>query len=114
MTRTRVGRLERTRFGYGFVRVGEGEDDLFIPPFAMGSALHGDLVVAGFLESRREGDAHEILEVLERTRSGIVGRLESRGRLTLLLPERPVYPREILLQLHGRASVPASGTKSTS
>jgi ribonuclease R len=107
MTRTRVGRLARTRFGYGFVRVGDGEDDLFIPPFAMGSALHGDLVVAGFLESRREGDAHEIVEVLERTRSGIVGRLEPRGRLTLLKPERPEYPREILLQLHGRASVPA-------
>jgi len=88
------------------VRVGEGEDDLFIPPFAMGSALHGDLVVASFLESRREGDAHEIVEVLERSPAGIVGRLEPRGRLTLLLPERPEYPREILLTLHGRASVP--------
>lgn len=107
MTRTRVGRLARTRFGYGFVRVGEGEDDLFIPPFAMGTALHGDTVVAAYLESRREGDAHEIVEVLERTRSGIVGRLEPRGRLTLLKPERPEYPREILLQLHGRATVPA-------
>jgi ribonuclease R len=107
MTRTRVGRLERTRFGYGFVRVGEGEDDLFIPPFAMGSALHGDLVVAGYLESRREGDAHEIVEVLERTSSGIVGRLEPRGRQTLLRPERHEYPREILLTLHGRSSVPA-------
>jgi ribonuclease R len=105
-TRPRVGRLERNRFGYGFVRVGEGEDDLFIPPFAMGSALHGDLVVATFLESRREGDAHEIVEVLERSPAGIVGRLEPRGRLTLLLPERPEYPREILLTLHGRASVP--------
>src|SRR4029078_5021981 len=99
MTRTRVGRLARTRFGYGFVRVGEGEDDLFIPPFAMGSALHGDLVVAGYLETRREGGAREILEVKERTRSGILGRLEARGRQTLLLPERPEYPREILLTL---------------
>jgi len=88
------------------VRVGEGEDDLFIPPFAMGSALHGDLVVARFLETRREGDAHEIVEVLERSPAGIVGRLEPRGRLTLLLPERPEYPREILLTLHGRAVVP--------
>ena len=104
--RPRVGRLERTRHGYGFVRVGEGEDDLFIPPFAMGPALHGDLVVATFLESRREGDAHEIVEVLERAQSGIVGRLEPRGRLTMLQPERPEYPREILLTLHGRASVP--------
>ncbi|HXL15036.1 MAG TPA: RNB domain-containing ribonuclease, partial [Methylomirabilota bacterium] len=88
------------------MRVGEGEDDLFIPPFAMGAALHGDLVVASFLETRREGDAHEIVEVLERSPAGIVGRLEPRGRLTLLQPERPEYPREILLTLHGRSSVP--------
>ena len=108
-TRPRVGRLERTRFGYGFVRVGEGEDDLFIPPFAMGAALHGDLVVASFLETRREGDAHEIVEVLERGQSGIVGRIEPRGRMTLLLPERPEYPREVLLALHGRASVSRGG-----
>ncbi|HMI32453.1 MAG TPA: VacB/RNase II family 3'-5' exoribonuclease, partial [Candidatus Limnocylindrales bacterium] len=108
-TRPRAGRLERTRFGYGFVRVGEGEDDLFIPPFAMGTALHGDLVVASFLETRREGDAHEIVEVLERSQSGIVGRLEPRGRLTLLVPERPEYPREILLTLHDRATVPRGG-----
>ena len=109
MSRARVGRLDRTRFGYGFVRVGEGEDDLFIPPHAMGDALHGDLVVAGFLESRREGDAHEVLEVLERTQAGIVGRLEARGRQTLLFPERSEYPREILLSLHGRAQVPRGG-----
>ncbi len=105
-TRPRVGRLERTRFGYGFVRVGDGEDDLFIPPFAMGTALHGDLVRASYVESRREGDAYEIVEVLERTSSGIVGRLEPRGRQTLLLPERPEYPREILLTLEGKNSVP--------
>src|SRR5437867_9474953 len=107
--RPRVGRLERTRFGYGFVRVGEGEDDLFIPPFATGAALHGDLVVASFLETRREGDAHEIVEVLERGQLGIVGRVESRGRQTLLFPERPEFPREILLTLHGRASIPRGG-----
>lgn len=107
--RPRVGRLERTRFGYGFVRVGEGEDDLFIPPFAMGAALHGDVVVASFLETRREGDAHEIVEVLERGQLGIVGRVEPRGRMTLLLPERPEYPREILLTLHGRASIARGG-----
>jgi len=109
MSRPRVGRLECTRFGYGFVRVEEGGDDLFVPPFAMGGALHGDLVLAGYLETRREGDAHEIVEVLERTQAGIVGRLEPRGRQTLLLPERAEYPREILLTVHGRATAKRGG-----
>jgi ribonuclease R len=106
MSRTRVGRLARTRFGYGFVRLEEEGADLFVPPFAMGTALHGDLVRAAFLETRREGDAHEIVEVLERTQAGIVGRIEGRGRETLLLPERAEYPPEIRLKLHGRRSAP--------
>lgn len=104
--RTLVGRLKCTRFGYGFVRMDDG-DDLFIPPPAMGGALHGDWVRAGYLETRREGDAHEVLEVLERTRYGIVGRFEGRGRRALLLPERPEYPREILLILEGLKRVPS-------
>jgi ribonuclease R len=103
--RTLVGRLSRTRFGYGFIRVEDGLDDLFVPPFAMGGALHGDRVRAGYLETREQGDAHEVLEVLERTSYGISGRLEPRGRVTALLPERPEYPPEILLTLQGKKSV---------
>lgn len=108
-SRTLVGRLHRTRFGYGFVRV-EGEpEDVFIPPFAMADALHGDLVRVGYLETREQGDAHEVLEVLERTSYGIVGTIEPRGRATLLFPDRPEYPSEITLELHGRKSVPRGG-----
>jgi ribonuclease R len=104
--RTLVGRLQRTRFGYGFVRV-EGEaEDVFVPPFAMAGALHGDRVRVGYLETREQGDAHEVLEVLERTPHGIVGRVEPRGRTTMLYPERPEYPSEIQLILHGRKSAP--------
>ncbi|HEX3112080.1 MAG TPA: VacB/RNase II family 3'-5' exoribonuclease [Candidatus Eisenbacteria bacterium] len=104
--RTQVGRLERTRFGYGFVRLEDGGEDLFIPPFAMGGAFHGDRVRVGYLDSGPQGDAHEVLEILERTKYGILGRFEGRGRNALLLPERPEYPREILLTLHGRARIP--------
>jgi len=106
MRRTLTGRLSRTRFGYGFVRVEDQPEDLFIPPFATGGALHGDRVRVGWLETREQGEAHEVLEVLERTHFGIVGRLEPRGRETALLPERPEYPEEIRLTLHGRKSVP--------
>jgi ribonuclease R len=109
MTHTRDGRLARTRFGYGFVRIEDEREDLFIPPMAVGEAMHGDLVRAGFLESRPEGDAHEILEVLERSQAGIVGRIEARGRDTILRPERPEYPPEIRLRLHGRRQAPEGG-----
>ncbi len=77
--RSLVGRLKCTRFGYGFVIAEDGGEDLFIPPHAMGGALHGDRVRVGHLDTRREGDSHEVLEILERTRYGIVGRFEGRG-----------------------------------
>ena len=110
---TLVGRLRRNRFGYGFVEVEDdaqpNQEDLFIPPFAMGEALHGDRVRVAFLETREQGDAYEIIEVLERTSYGIAGRVEARGRATILHPDRPEYPEEIVLTLHGRATVPRDG-----
>lgn len=105
--RTLIGRLKCTRFGYGFVRVEDEGEDLFIPPQSMAGALHGDRVRVGYLETRREGDAHEVLEILERTRYGIVGRLEGRASHTVLYPERAEYPREILLTLHAAKSIPS-------
>src|SRR5262245_53406036 len=110
---TLVGRLRRTRFGYGFVSVEDeaqpSRDDLFVPPFAMGGALHGDRVRAAYLETREQGDAHAIVEILERTTYGIAGRVVPRGRLSVLYPDRPEYPEEIVLTLHGRAAVPRDG-----
>ena len=108
--RTLVGRLSRTRFGYGFVRLETEGEDLFIPPHAMGGAIHGDRVRAGFLESREEGDAHEVVDVLERTGYGIAGRYEGRGRSAALYPERPEYPRVIELTLHAAKRIP-TGTR---
>jgi len=108
--RSLVGRLKCTRFGYGFVIAEDGGEDLFIPPHAMGGALHGDRVRVGHLDTRREGDSHEVLEILERTRYGIVGRFEGRGRRSALLPDRPEYPREIILTLHASRRA-ASGAR---
>jgi ribonuclease R len=111
--RTVIGRLRRNRFGYGFVEVEDeaqpNREDLFVPPFAMGGALHGDRVRVAYLETRDQGDAHEVVEILERTPYGIAGRVEPRGRLSVLRPDRPEYPDEIVLTLHGRASVPRDG-----
>ena len=64
--RTLIGRFRRTRFGYGFVRVEDEAqaqaDDLFIPPLALGGALHGDRVQldrtrCGEAPNAREGHA---------------------------------------------------------
>ncbi|HEY6952902.1 MAG TPA: hypothetical protein VI758_10875, partial [Bacteroidota bacterium] len=46
------GVLQMTRQGFGFVKAGEGQEDIFIPPTMIGSANDGDRVrVSLFAES---------------------------------------------------------------
>ena len=73
------GRLDLHRDGYGFVRPEprdkNGEEDIFIPPNSLESAMQGDLVLVELLppsrgDSRRSG---RILRVLERHNPTVVG-----------------------------------------
>ncbi|MGB8478546.1 MAG: RNB domain-containing ribonuclease [Acidobacteriaceae bacterium] len=72
------GRLDLHRDGYGFVRPdtreNTGEEDIFIPPDSMESAMQGDLVLVELLPSRGDGRrAGHILRVLERHNPTVVG-----------------------------------------
>ncbi len=72
------GRLSLHRDGYGFVRPEprgkEGEEDIFIPPDALESAMQGDLVLVELLPSRGDGRrSGRILRVLERHNPTVVG-----------------------------------------
>ncbi len=72
------GRLDLHRDGYGFVRPDTrektGEEDIFIPPDSMESAMQGDLVLVEPLPSRGDGRrSGRILRVLERHNPTVVG-----------------------------------------
>jgi ribonuclease R len=72
------GRLDLHRDGYGFVRPDTrektGEEDIFIPPDSMESAMQGDLVLVELLPSRGDGRrSGRILRVLERRNPTVVG-----------------------------------------
>lgn len=85
-----AGRLDLHRDGYGFVRPQPaegasrepGNEDLFIPPDGLESAMQGDLVLAELLPARA-GDARRaarVLRVLERRNATVVGTFHySRG-----------------------------------
>jgi ribonuclease R len=80
------GILQLTKQGFGFVRAEADQEDIFIGPRLIGNASDGDRVkVVLFAESvekkrneRREG---EVIEVLQRSRTTIVGTLEKSRRL---------------------------------
>ncbi|MGO8720483.1 MAG: ribonuclease R family protein [Acidobacteriaceae bacterium] len=72
------GRLDLHRDGYGFVRPDTrektGEEDIFIPPNSMESAMQGDLVLVELLPSRGDDRrSGRILRVLERHNPTVVG-----------------------------------------
>ncbi len=77
-----VGRLQGNKAGFAFLLVPRPDTDVFISADKLNSAMHGDLVIARLLpgkpnSKKREG---EVIHVLDRARTTIVGRLEKTGR----------------------------------
>jgi ribonuclease R len=75
--------------GFGFLRLETGGgDDLFLPPFEMRKAMHGDRVLASVTgvdrRGRREG---AIVEVLERRLNRLIGRFEIESGISYVVPD---------------------------
>ncbi len=74
--------------GFGFLRTDTGGDDLFLPPFEMRKAMHGDRVLASVTgidrRGRREG---AIVEVLERRLNRLIGRFEIESGISYVVPD---------------------------
>ncbi len=93
------GRLDLHRDGYGFVRPEprgkDDEEDIFIPPTALESAMQGDLVLVELLPARGDGRrAGRILRVLERHNPTVVGifHYAPSGRRGARMPGNYVTP----------------------
>lgn len=83
------GVLEVNPKGFGFVTVEGMEDDLFVNPSNLGTALDGDRVRVG-LAAPKKGDARreaEVLEVVERRRTQTVGTFKGRGGFAFVEPD---------------------------
>jgi ribonuclease R len=80
------GKLTMTRQGYGFVNVYDGSSDVFIPPDAVGAALHGDTVQLRARASAKGRDGH-IVGIVERRMKEVTGTLHPRGRGMIFEPD---------------------------
>lgn len=75
-TGTITGTLSLHRDGYGFVRVGDGGEDVFVPAKAIGSAMHGDTVTVKAERSRYQGQQRRegrITTIVTRAHASMVG-----------------------------------------
>ena len=82
--------------GFGFLRPDEGGDDLFLPPFEMRKAMHGDRAMACVTgidrRGRREGS---IVEVLERRLSRLIGRFSLEAGISYVVPDDKRVQRNV-------------------
>lgn len=95
----RPGRLQVTSGGYGFVILDgdSGEKDLFIPAESLNGAWDGDRVLARPNSEGGERPSGEIVRVVERKHTRVVGTLEYAQGYAILRPDSPRLRERILL-----------------
>lgn len=82
------GHLSVHREGYGFVVTEEGQEDIFVPARYLRENMHGDIVEARLIESRRS-DRREgrIVRTIKRAVTTVVGKFQVRGTYAVVVPE---------------------------
>ena len=98
-----VGTLSVNKRGFGFVRIDGTDEEIFIAPKSMKTALHGDIVeVVPFARPMRKRKAKdddrtegEIIHIIERTRTTIVGTLQQSARFCFVIPDDERFTRDI-------------------
>jgi len=91
-----TGYFEAHRDGFGFIiQDRPGTRDLFIPPRAALTAMHGDRVVAR-VEDRRKW-LGRVIRILERALRRVAGTFESADGISYVKPRRRDVPFDILV-----------------
>jgi ribonuclease R len=90
--------------GFGFLIRDEGGPDIFLGPAEMQEVLHGDRVVVRISGTDRRGRPEgKIVEVLQRMRQRVVGRLHSEHGAMYLVPEDKRINRDFLIPPNAHA-----------
>jgi ribonuclease R len=99
------GRVEGHRDGHGFVIPDAGEPSIYIAPQEMRSVLHRDRVRVRILRMDRKGRPEgRVLEIIERRKTPIIGRLLLEAGQWLVAPEDRRYGQDILVPKNGIAN----------
>ncbi|MCC6963759.1 MAG: ribonuclease R [candidate division Zixibacteria bacterium] len=96
---TVVGRLSVTKSGRAFVQPEGDKEEIVIEEWGLGTALHGDQVEVRMLPAaKRARPAGEIVKVLERATTEVVGKFYQSRFHTFVLPDDPRLKIEIRVE----------------
>jgi ribonuclease R len=98
------GTVQGHRDGHGFVVRDDGEADIYISPQEMRAVLHRDRVRVRVIRYDRKGRPEgRVLEIIERRKAPIIGRLLHENGVWLLAPEDKRYGQDILVPKNATA-----------
>ncbi|MFM7505236.1 MAG: ribonuclease R [Rubrivivax sp.] len=99
------GTVEGHRDGHGFVWPDQGDAPIYLAPQEMRSVLHRDRVSVRVLRFDRKGRPEgRVLDILERRKAPIIGRLLHEGGHWIVAPEDSRYGQDILIPKNATAS----------
>ncbi|MFI4928744.1 MAG: ribonuclease R family protein, partial [Burkholderiales bacterium] len=93
------------RDGHGFVQRDDGEADIYLSQQEMHSVLHRDRVQVRIVRYDRKGrpEGH-VLDIIERRKASIIGRLLHENGMWLVAPEDRRYGQDILIPKNATAA----------
>jgi ribonuclease R len=102
------GTVQGHRDGHGFLVRDDRQPDLYLSQQEMRAVLHRDRVKARIIRYDRKGRPEgRILEILERKRSPIIGRLLHESGIWLVAPEDKRYGQDIMVPKNAIANATA-------
>ncbi|WP_312305746.1 ribonuclease R [Pulveribacter sp.] len=92
------GSVQGHRDGHGFVIADDEGQDIYLPPNEMRAVLHKDRVRVRVVRHDRRGRPEgRVLEIVERPRQPIIGRLLQESGVWLVAPEDKRYGQDVLI-----------------
>lgn len=101
------GTLKGNERGFAFFLPDDGTPDLFIPHGALNGAMHADVVFARCTGGKK-GDEGEVLSVLERGMTEIVGTFVRDRNAGYLIPDDSKYFENIYIPLRACKNLPVN------
>ena len=99
------GTVQGHRDGHGFLQCDDGAPDIYLSPQEMRAVLHRDRVRVRVIRYDRKGRPEgRVLEILERRKAPIIGRLLHEAGIWLVAPEDKRYGQDIMIPKNGIAS----------